>query len=60
MNKTRKNTYGNFEDLAMINFHEEWKQGDNDKKSKLTDDELKKANQSILEFRKQLNKFLIS
>ena len=54
MSETRENT------LEMINFHEEWEQGDNDKKSKLTEDELVKANQSILEFRKQLNKFLIS
>jgi len=59
MNKTRKNAFGNFEDLGMINFHEEWKQ-DNNKKSKLTENELTKINQSILEFRKQLNKVLIS
>ena len=60
MNKTKKNAYSNFGDLSMINFHEEWEQGDNDKKSKLTEDELSKTNQSILEFRKKLNKVLIS
>ena len=54
MSETRENT------LEMTNFHEEWKQADNNKKSKLTEDELAKTNQSILEFRKKLNKFIIS